>query len=131
VSGLQVPTFKPDKAMQELLRGPATANRRFAQSDGVVVFAEVYDNRASQLHNIDTAVVVKNDRGAEVFRSADTQSSRQLAESQGVLRVRTPFELKDFSPGSYTVTVDARARQDTSGHASRTIPIQVVPDAGR
>ena len=131
VSGLQVPTFKPDKAMQELLRGPATANRRFAQTDGVVVFAEIYDNRASQLHNIDTAVVVKNDRGAEVFRSADTQSSRQLAESQGVLRVRTPFELKDLSPGSYTVTVDARARQDVSAHASRTIPIQVVADAGR
>jgi VWFA-related protein len=131
VSGLQVPTFKPDKAMQELLRGPATANRRFAQADGLVVFAEIYDNHASQLHNIDTAVVVKNDRGAEVFRSADTQSSRQLAESQGVLRVRTPFELKDLSPGSYTVTVDARARQDVSAHASRTIPIQVVADAGR
>jgi VWFA-related protein len=131
VSGLQVPTFKPDKAMQELLRGPATANRRFTQADGVVVFAEIYDNRASQLHNIDTAVVVKNDRGAEVFRSADTQSSRQLAESQGVLRVRTPFELKDLSPGSYTVTVDAQARQDASAHASRTIPIQVVANAGR
>jgi hypothetical protein len=83
------------------------------------------------LHNIDTAVVVKNDRGAEVFRSADTQSSRRLAESQGVLRVRTPFELKDLSPGSYTVTVDARARQDVSAHASRTIPIQVVADARR
>src|SRR6202007_2467622 len=92
VSGLQVPTFKLDKAMQELLRGPATANRRFARSDGFVVFAEIYDNRASQQHDVETAMTVKDDRGAEVFRTADTQSSRQLAESQGVLRLRVPVE---------------------------------------
>jgi VWFA-related protein len=131
VSGLQVPTFKPDKAMQEALRGPATANRRFTQADGIVVFSEIYDNRASQAHDIDTAVIVKNERGAEVFRSADTQSSRQLVESQGLLRLRTPFALKEFSPGRYTVTVDARQRQDPSAHASRTIPIQVVAGENR
>src|SRR5258706_2511139 len=48
VSGLQVPTFKPDKSMQEVLRGPATANRQFRQDDGIVVFAEVYDNRLDE-----------------------------------------------------------------------------------
>jgi len=131
VSGLQVPTFKPDKAMQELLRGPATANRRFAQSDGVVAFAEIYDNRPSKAHEVEAVVTVKNDRGAEVFRTADTQSSRQLAESQGVLRLRVPVELKDFSPGRYTLTVEARQRQDSSAHVSRTIPMEVVGDAGR
>jgi len=132
VSGLQVPTFKPDKAIQELLRGPATANRRFAQTDGIVAFAEIYDNRASQTHDIETAVILKNERGAEVFRSADTQASWQQAElSRGVLRTRTPIELKDCPPGRYTLTVDARQRQDPSAHASRTIPIQVVGDVGR
>ena len=132
VSGLQVPTFKPDKAMQELLRGPATANRRFAQTDGIVAFAEIYDNRASQTHDIDTTVILKNDRGAEVFRSADTQASWQQAElSRGVLRTRMPIELKDCPPGRYTLTVDARQRQDPSAHASRTIPIQVVGDVAR
>jgi VWFA-related protein len=132
VSGLQVPTFKPDKAMQELLRGPATANRRFAQTDGIVAFAEIYDNRASQAHDIDTAVILKNERGAEVFRSADTQTSWQQAElSRGVLRTRTPIELKDCPPGRYTLTVDARGRQDPSAHASRTIPIQVLGDVDR
>lgn len=131
VSGLQVPTFKPDKAMQEQLRGPATANRRFAQSDGFVVFAEIYDNRPSQTHDVETAVTVRNDRGSELFRSADTQASRQLAESQGLLRLRVPVELKDFSPGRYTVTVEARQRPDSSAHVSRTIPIEVVSGAGR
>ena len=132
VSGLQVPTFKPDKAMQELLRGPATANRRFAQTDGIVASAEIYDNRPSQAHDIETTVILKNERGAEVFRSADTQTSWQQAElSRRVLRTRTPFELKDCPPGRYTLTVDARKRQDPSAHASRTIPIQVVGDVGR
>jgi hypothetical protein len=131
VSGLEVPTFKPDKAMQETLRGPATANRRFVSGDGIVVFVEVYDNRLDKPHDIDTAVIVKNDRGAEVFRSADTQSSRELAGSQGVLRSRTPIALKDFQPGRYLVTLDAHQRQDPAAHVTRTIPIEVVGIASR
>jgi hypothetical protein len=131
VSGLQVATFKPDKLMQDLLRGPATANRRLVSGDGIVVFAEVYDNRVDKPHDIDTTVVVKNDRGAEVFRSADTQSNRQLAGSQGVLRSRTPIELKDFQPGRYIVTVDARQRQDPAAHVTRTLPVEVVGNASR
>jgi hypothetical protein len=114
-----------------MLRGPATANRRFVSGDGIVVFAEVYDNRLDKPHDIDTAVIVKNARGAEVFRSADTQSNRQLAGSQGVLRSRTPIELKDFPPGRYVVTVDAHQRQDQAAHVTRTVPIEVVGIASR
>jgi len=131
VSGLEVPTFKPDKAMQDMLRGPATTNRRFVSGDGIVVFAEVYDNRLDNPHDIDTTVVVKNDRGIEVFRSGDTQSSRELAGSQGVLRSRTPIALKEFQPGRYIVTVDAYQRQDPAAHVTRTVPIEVVGNAGR
>jgi VWFA-related protein len=126
VSGLQVPTLKPDKAMQEALRGPATANRRFTQADGIVVYAEIYDNEVDKAHDVDVVVVVKNERDAEVFRSTDTQSSRQLNGSKGVMVSRTPVELKDFPPGRYAVTVDARQRQSPAAHATRAVPFQVV-----
>jgi hypothetical protein len=131
VSGLQMPTLKPDKMMQEELRGPATANRRFTPADGIVVYAEIYDNQVDKPHDLETAVVIKNERGGDVFRSADSQSSRQLAGSKGLLRSRTPIELKDFPPGRYSVSVEAHQRQDLTVHTSRIIPIQVVDNAGR
>jgi VWFA-related protein len=131
VSGLQVATLKPDKSMQEALHGPATASRRFPQADGLVVFAEIYDNHSDKSHDVETTVVVRNERGAVVFKSAETQSNRQLAATQGIVRSRTPIELKDLPPGYYQVTVEAHLLQDLGVHASRVVPIQVVGDASR
>ena len=39
--------------------------------------------------------------------------------------------LKEFPPGRYVVTVEARVRQDSAVRVTRVIPIEVVGNAGR
>jgi VWFA-related protein len=126
-SAFQTPTLKPDKLMGDALPGPATAVRQFPSGDSLAVFAEVYDNQLDQPHELDTSVVVTTDRGAEVFRSAETRSSRQLGDSNGTYRSRTVVSLANFAPGRYVIAVEARRHENAGVSVYRTVPFRVVP----
>jgi hypothetical protein len=124
------PTLKPDKLMGDALPGPATAVRRFPAGDSIAAFAEIYDNRLDQPHDLDTAIVIRTERGAEVFRTADSQSSARIRESNGMYRSRAAISLANLAPGSYVLVVEARLRNDTASAINRSVPFQITPTQG-
>jgi VWFA-related protein len=121
------PTLRPDKLLADELPGPPTTLREFTEGGTVAVYAEVYDNQFDHPHDLETSVVVTNERGEIAFRTVETHSSRELTESRGLARVKAGIPLVNVRPGSYTLTVDARQAVNRSISAGRAVPFQVVP----
>jgi hypothetical protein len=120
------PTLRPDKLLAEELPGPPTTLREFPEGGTVAVYAEVYDNQLDHPHDLETSVVVTNERGEIAFRSVEMHSSRELTESRGLARVKTGIPLVNFRPGNYTLAVDARQASNRAISAGRAVPFQVV-----
>jgi VWFA-related protein len=120
------PTLRPDKILADELPGPPTTMREFPEGGTIAVYAEAYDNQLDRPHDLETSVVVTNERGAIAFSTMETHSSRQLLESRGVVRMKVGIPLVNMRPGSYTLTVDARQAVNRSVSAGRAVPFQVV-----
>jgi len=120
------PTLRPDALLADGLPGPPTTLREFPEGGTVAIYAEVYDNQLDRPHDIEASVVVTNERGEITFRTVETRTGRQLAESHGVFRVKVGIPLVDIRPGSYTLTVDARQTINRAVSAGRAVPFQVV-----
>jgi VWFA-related protein len=125
------PTHRPDKRLEDALPGPPTTLRQFPEGASVAIYAEVYDNQRDRPHDVETTVMVTNKRGDTVFRTVETRTSRQIAESAGVIRVSVGIPLVKVEPGNYTLAVDARQTVNRAISAGRAVPFEVVGSAGR
>ena len=125
------PTLRPDVLLADGLPGPPTTLREFPEGGTVAIYAEVYDNQLDRPHDIEASVVVTNQRGEIAFRTVETRTDRQLAESHGVFRVKAGIPLVNIGPGSYTLTVDARQTVNRAVSAGRAVPFQVVRATGK
>jgi VWFA-related protein len=125
------PTLRPDKLLADELPGPPTTLREFPEGGTVAVYAEVYDNQVDRPHDLETSVVVTNERGEIAFSTMEMHSSRQLSASRGVVRLKAGIPLVNIRPGSYTLAVDARQAVNRAVSAGRAVPFQVVRTADR
>jgi hypothetical protein len=124
------PTHRPDKLLIDALPGPPTTLRQFPEGGSVALYLEVYDNQRDRPHDVETTVVVTNERGETTFRTVYTRTSRQIAESAGVIHVSVGIPLVNIGPGNYTLTVDARQAINRAVSAGRAVPFQVVRPVG-
>ena len=106
----RVPTGFEAPSLKELLPGPPTAVREFGREDLLAVLAEIYDNDAARQHTVDLSAIVQADDGTRVFVWREERNSRDLGSDRGAYTYVTRIPLKDFKPGTYVLTVEARSR---------------------
>jgi len=104
---------------------PATTVRTFRAGDELNVFAELYDNDLATEHQIIVVTSLVALDGTVAFTSGDQPSSRQLAQTKGVYRLKKTIPLAGAAPGRYVVRLQA-ARGGDQPPVVRTIPITIL-----
>ncbi len=124
-SGLRMSTAKPDEEFKGVLPGPPVAVRTFPRGDDLAVFAEVYDNDVKNPHVVDITTTVVSEDGRNVFKSAEERASSELQGKPGGYGHLARINLKDFAPGTYLLTVEARSRAGNKPPVGRTVQFKV------
>lgn len=124
-SGLRMSTAKPDEELQGALPGPPVAVRTFPRGDELAVFAEVYDNDLKAPHVVDITTTVVSEDGRNVFKSAEQRASSELQGKPGGYGHQARISLKDFAPGTYVLTVEAKSRAGNKPPVGRTVQFKV------
>ena len=124
-SALNISTAKADDQLKEVLPGPPTALRVFPRGDSLAVFAEVYDNDVKAPHVVDITTTVVSEDGRNVFKTAEERSSTELQGKPGGYGHQARFQLKDFTPGTYLLTVEAKSRAGNKPPVGRTVQFRV------
>lgn len=119
------PTAAPDGELKEILPGPPTAMREFSTADTITAYAEVYDTQGSNLHKVDITASVKEDGGRQVFSQTEERGSEELQGARGGFGYRVEIPLREFAPGTYVLTVEARSRLSGNPTAREDIPFRV------
>ncbi len=125
VSGLRMSTAKPDEELKGALPGPPVAVRTFPRGDELAVFAEVYDNDLKAPHVVDITTTVVSEDGRNVFKSAEQRASSELQGKPGGYGHQARISLKDFAPGTYVLTVEAKSRAGNKPPVGRTVQFKV------
>jgi VWFA-related protein len=124
-AALSISTAKVDDQFKEVLPGPPTAIRVFPRGDTLAIFAEVYDNDVKAPHIVDITTTVVSEDGRNVFKTAEERSSADLQGKPGGYGHQARIELKDFAPGIYLLTVEARSRAGNNKPVGRTVQFRV------
>ena len=124
-SGVRMSTAKADEQLKDALPGPPTAARTFPRGDELAVFAEVYDNEPGTPHVVDITTTVVSEDGRNVFKTSEERSSSELQGKPGGYGHQARFHLKDFAPGTYLLTVEARSRAGNQPAVGRTVQFKV------
>lgn len=119
------PTARGKDPLQQLLPGPLSTHREFPQGDEIALFAEVYDNQASQPHKVDIRATMKAEGGQTVFQTAEERDSSDLKGSAGGYGFTARIPLKDAAPGLYVIRVEAQSRLGDRPMAARETVIRV------
>ncbi len=124
-SGQRTSTVKPDEELKAVLPGPAVALRDFPRGDELAFFAEVYDNDVKAPHVVDITTRVVSEDGRDVFKTSEERQSSELQGKPGGFGHTARVSTKEFAPGVYLLTVEARRRIDKSEPIGRTIPFRI------
>ena len=124
-SGARMSTAKVDEQLKDALPGPPTSARTFPGGDELAVFAEVYDNEPGSPHVVDITTTVVSEDGRNVFKTSEERSSSELQGKPGGYGHQARFHLKDFAPGTYLLTVEARSRAGNQPPVGRTVQFKV------
>jgi len=124
-SGLRMSTAKPDEELKGALPGPPVAVRTFPRGDELAVFAEVYDNDVKTPHVVDITTTVVSEDARNVFKSAEERASSELQGKPGGYGHQARISLKDFAPGTYLLTVEAKSRAGNKPPVGRTVQFKV------
>jgi hypothetical protein len=125
-SGAMV-TAKVDEELKGVLPAPPVAARTFARDDEIALFAEVYDNTASQSHKVEIVTKVLTDEGRELFKSEEVRDSSELQGARGGFGYAARVPTSDLPEGPYVLSVEARARIGSQPSVTRQIQFRVVP----
>jgi hypothetical protein len=101
--------LKRDEAMLKVLGGAyPTARRSFSQNDRLTVYVESYTTGKARL----TETVASIERVGRGGRR-EPQMTPIITDPQRVA-YRRQFSLRDFEPGDYVLTIEARAGKETA-----------------
>jgi VWFA-related protein len=120
-------TAKADEELKGVLPAPPVGARTFARDDEIALFAEVYDNTATQSHKVEIVTKVLTDEGSELFKSEEVRDSSELQGARGGFGYAARVPVSDFPEGPYVLSVEARARIGSQPSATRQIQFRVVP----
>jgi VWFA-related protein len=123
-----VPTARSKDPLQQLLPGPLSTHREFPQADEVALFAEVYDNNASQPHKVNIRASLRAEGGQSVFQTSEERDSSELKGSAGGYGFATRIPLKDVAPGLYVVRVEAQSQVGDRPAVARETVIRVAAE---
>jgi len=121
----QVPSPRPDVDLKQALPGSPITTREFAASDELTVFAEVYDNKASQLHTVRLTTSILADNGLVLGTQNDDRSTSELGAGRGGFGYAQKVPLRGLSPGLYVLKMEARSTLDREAVAIREIQFRV------
>jgi VWFA-related protein len=127
-SATRVPTASADPSgneFKDVLPGPPTAMREFAQNDQLAIFAEVYDNLTKTPHRVAINASVLADDGKVVFSRSDERSSDELKGSAGGYGYTGKIPLSGLSPGRYVLRVEAKSLIGKGDTVSRDVEFRV------
>jgi hypothetical protein len=109
-----------------VLPGPPVGTRTFPQNDEIAVHAEVYDNDASTPHKVEITTTLAGIDGRAVFEAAEVRDSSELQGRPGGYGHTTRLRLSDLPPGSYVLTISARAQRGDARPIERQVPFVVT-----
>jgi VWFA-related protein len=125
-AALGQPTARPDEPLRQVLPGPPVGTRTFPQNDEIAVHAEVYDNDASTPHKVEITTTLAGIDGRAVFEAAEVRDSSELQGRPGGYGHTTRLRLSDLPPGSYVLTISARAQRGDARPIERQVPFVVT-----
>jgi len=120
-----------DRAIRDVLPADPTALRRFSAAGGLTTYAEVYserENRSAPVPNAAVVVVtgrITTSAGAVVATGKPQRVTAAPAGKSLLEGFRTDFDLQGVKPGSYVLTLEARAGRNGSKPVTRQIPFTV------
>jgi VWFA-related protein len=110
----------PSKTVKPVVTIVPVATREFDAGDTLIVYAEVYDNRAKEPHRLDLTAELRDGSGHRVgILASDARSDGQARQ-----RLEATLPL-DVPPGAYVVHVEARSTLPKQPPAMRDVPIRV------
>jgi hypothetical protein len=119
-------TARADEQLRQVLPAPATAFREFPQADTLALFAEVYDNAASQPHKVTITTSVLADGGKSVIDSTEERTPAELGGKSGGYGHTARIPLANFAPGLYVLKVTAASTAGKDVSVTREVPFRVV-----
>lgn len=121
------PTAKPDEQLKQLLPGPPTTDRVFANNDQISLFVDVYDNETKRPHKVDITTSLLSDTGDQLFSASEERDSAELGGAAGGYGHQATIPLQSLSPGLYVLRVEARSRLDSDKVVRKEVPFRVRP----
>jgi hypothetical protein len=122
----RIATVKQDEELKTLLPAPPTAVREFPRGDELALFAEVYDNDLKAPHTVDITTIVVSEDDKTVFSSNEERQSSELAGKRGGYGHSIRIATKEFAPGIYVLTVQAKSRSGkTPPSVSRSVQFRI------
>ncbi|MEO8361531.1 MAG: VWA domain-containing protein, partial [Vicinamibacteria bacterium] len=117
----------PTAGIFEPLKGatttPSTTFRTFLPSDTLSLAADVYDNDWKIAHTVDIVTSVSQ-HGAAKLHTEVERNTAELPEGGAFIHTSS-ISLKDFSPGEYTLRLEARSRMGKRPSAFRELTFTV------
>jgi hypothetical protein len=122
-----------DKSLRSILPDDATALRTFRATDGLSAYAEVYTDlddgipsvRYDAINVATLTSTITTPAGAVVARGQAKKVVGQAAGKSLREGFRTDFDLAKLTPGSYVLTLEARAGRGAKDAVTRKIPFTV------
>ncbi len=101
------PGFDP---FNGLLPGAPSALREFTNNSELAAAVEVYANRPTPVHRVDTTARVRADDGRVVFNKTEERSTEELHGTPGGFGYSFRIPIQNWTPGLYVLEVEASSR---------------------
>jgi len=122
----RIATVKMDEVLKAALPAAPTAQREFPRGDELALFAEVYDNDPKTPHSVDITTIVVSEDDKTVFSTNEERQSSELNGKPGGYGHSARIATKDFAPGIYLLTVQAKSRAGKNPPSiSRTVQFRI------
>ena len=117
-----MPTARPDAALQKVLPSPPTGTRSFRPDETVTTLVEVYRGTSVAADRMDVVATVVDADGQVRFRSEEQGTDGGAPNVTGVVAV----SLAGLRPGPYTLRLEARPRNAPQRAATRAVPFEIL-----
>lgn len=121
----RMPTTGTDRHWQQAIGTLPTSKRTFSPGDELREYVELYvnDKKTAQ---VEITTTVRSEAGMRIFTKQQTVKAERGAQDKFTKHpVTTEISLKDFTPGQYVLSVEARAGGQDAFPATRQVPFTV------
>jgi hypothetical protein len=119
--GRSLLTLEEDPVMRRALPAQPTASRRFARTDTITAFAEIFDTHWILTRELGVTVTVRESDGRIVAR----QEQMLKSANRGRFYFTGTVPLRSFTPGEYVLNIEAYTRDGVPASASREMAFEV------